>query len=91
MPTDLAIAKPRRRHGVAPQIINGQPVEPGQDRFVVALLDATRGTSQFDRQFCGGSIIGRRYVLTAAHCMEDEQAANLSVLIDQVALDAGGG
>lgn len=57
-------------------IIGGEKSKPGQWPFVVALLAYT------ERQFfCGGSVISRKHILTAAHCMkpkysEDVLAAN---------------
>lgn len=48
-------------------IIGGEQSKPGQWPFVVALLAYTR--RQF---FCGGSIISKHHVLTAAHCIKEK-------------------
>ncbi|XP_031331902.1 brachyurin-like [Photinus pyralis] len=46
------------------KIINGFEGKPGQYPFTAALTEYSSGMF-----FCSGSIIGRRFVLTAAHCL----------------------
>jgi secreted trypsin-like serine protease len=53
-----------------PRIIGGEPADLGEYPFMVALLLESRGGTDFDKQYCGGSLIGSRWVLTAAHCVE---------------------
>lgn len=79
----LAQAAPR----VTPRVINGTDLAAGDFPFLVALADPNRmtTTSGFDAQFCGGALLNPYTVVTAAHCVTDEQrritsAANIEVL-----------
>jgi secreted trypsin-like serine protease len=55
---------------VSPRIVGGTPVADGQYPFQAALLAQSFGDTDFDRQYCGGSLITPTQVLTAAHCVE---------------------
>src|SRR5918996_447832 len=54
----------------APRIIGGGPADFGEYPFMVALLLESREGTDFDKQYCGGSLIASRWVLTAAHCVD---------------------
>lgn len=47
-----------------PRIVGGEPAEKGQFPYQVSLR--RRGS-----HYCGGSIINKRFVLTAGHCISD--------------------
>jgi secreted trypsin-like serine protease len=67
---------------IQPQIVGGEPVPDGRHKFVAALRDTTRGNSVYQQQFCGGTLIDRNSVLTAAHCVEPPtRAAQLRVSV----------
>lgn len=61
---------------VASRIIGGRAAEEGDWPWQVSLHTADRmdGTEDgmFVSQFCGGSLIARQWVLTAAHCVTDD-------------------
>jgi secreted trypsin-like serine protease len=60
----------RAQGGVAPKIVGGTPVPNGKYRFQAALLAQSFGDNDYQRQYCGGSLITPFEVLTAAHCVE---------------------
>ncbi|HEX7145874.1 MAG TPA: serine protease [Actinomycetota bacterium] len=60
----------RASGAIGPKIVGGQPVPNGKYRFQAALLAQSFGDNDWERQYCGGSLISPFDVLTAAHCVE---------------------
>src|SRR5215217_484459 len=61
--------KVANEHSYEPKIIGGRAVANRKYSFVAALLNTNKGHKAFQQQFCGGSLIDRDSVLTAAHCV----------------------
>jgi secreted trypsin-like serine protease len=55
---------------ITPKIVGGTPVPNGKYPFQAALLAQSFGTNDFQRQYCGASLITPFEVLTAAHCVD---------------------
>ena len=75
------------------RIVGGETASAASWPWQVALVesherDGRRGV-RF-RQFCGGSVIAPRWVLTAAHCVDDLRPEDLQVLVGAHDLDRGG-
>lgn len=64
-----------------PRIIGGVAASISDAPWQAALISKSAG-SDFDGQFCGGSIINSTWILTAAHCLDDERPfSDLMVLV----------
>ena len=66
-------------------IVNGEDADIEVFPFQVALRTTA---TQF--QFCGGTLLNSRYVLTAAHCVFEMPADEIEILIGSADLNSGG-
>ena len=72
------------------RIVGGAAAKAGSWPWQVALVRPQRSGDTRTRQFCGGSVIAPRWVLTAAHCVDDEAPDDLQVLVGTRDLNRGG-
>lgn len=61
------------------KIVGGTPSQSNEWPWMVALIFSTVDNAA-DGFFCGGSLIGESWVLTAAHCLEDENKYTIEVV-----------
>lgn len=52
-------------------VVGGEPVDPGSYPWMAAIV-RKHDSDTFDGHFCGGSLVSKNYVLTAAHCVSNE-------------------
>ncbi|WP_083854899.1 serine protease [Burkholderia sp. KJ006] len=75
---------------IEPKIVGGKFANPGADPWQVALIRSTK-TGADRRPFCGGSLIADRWVVTAAHCVDNGTLASyVDVLGGTTDVDKGG-
>ncbi len=60
------------------RIVGGEEAEEGSWPWIAALIYSDCSSSYYDCQFCGGSLINAKWVVTAAHCVKNEQGENIS-------------
>jgi secreted trypsin-like serine protease len=80
----------------SPMIVGGTGVPNGKYPFMVALLDKRKPGGAFQKQFCGGTLIDKDSVLTAAHCFFGNRGIfqsriKLVVVVGRTALDQNRG
>jgi hypothetical protein len=73
-----------------PRIIGGDDASPGEYPWMAALVFADE-PDNFLAQFCGGSLIHPRWILTASHCVDGTKAEDLEVLLGTNDLDSPSG
>lgn len=57
---------------VQPQVVGSSSVPNGKYPFLTALLDTRGGSTAYEQQFCGGTLVNSNHVLTAAHCVSQK-------------------
>ena len=74
---------------VQPRIVGGDRRPPAKNPFQVALLMASQPNNA-QAQFCGGTLVGPNFVVTAAHCSDFVTADQVQVLTGARRLDGSG-
>jgi len=72
---------------IEPRIIGGTPVPDGKYRYIAAV----RFKANPQRAYCGGTLIDRDSVLTAAHCAQGESASSFRVFLGRADMSSNKG
>ncbi len=59
------------------RVVGGAPADPGEWPWQVALIGGS-ASDLYNGQFCGGSLISAQWVLTAAHCVVDNNGVQIA-------------
>jgi hypothetical protein len=92
VPADRSGASDLRPSGERqPRIVGGQPVDISQVPWQVAIETSDNPSSQFrpNVQFCGGSLLTPTLVVTAAHCVFNDDASAIQFAPSDIAAVTG--
>ncbi len=74
--------------GTESKIINGMPAAQGQFPWQVS-LGISWITDPYKAHFCGGTIYSAKWIVTAAHCLEDTDPKDVAISAGSVKLGNG--
>jgi trypsin len=74
---------------VTPRIVGGRDADADTHPFQVGLLNKNNADN-FEAQFCGGTLVAERFVVTAAHCSTGRPERDAQVLVGTRSLDGSG-
>jgi trypsin len=73
-----------------PKIVGGADASIAQYPWQAAVIESGSGNAQ-PRQFCGGSLITSRIVITAAHCVHGMSPTQVEVVLGRTTLSSNAG
>ncbi len=91
LPLGSGLAVPARAQTVdTPDIFGGREAEAGAWPWQAALVIATEPNAHYG-QYCGGTLVGAEWVLTAAHCVDVFSPSEVEVVLGRRQLSSSEG